>query len=88
MYEIHIIDKANNLSWQSRRLYATYLEAEAYATRLAKKLTDLNMRAISPHIKGGRVMTWIVFNQKLTTIQDFYEAMEKEGVCNINLIEE
>ena len=70
MYEIHIIDKGNDLSWKSRRLCENYLDAERYATRLAKRLTEMNMVAISPNIKGGQVLTWIVVNNNLTTIHE------------------
>ena len=70
MYEIHIIDKINDLSWKSRRLCDNYLDAERYASRLARRLTELNMKAISPTIKGGQVLTWIVVNNNLTTIHE------------------
>ena len=70
MYEIHIIDKINDLSWKSRRLCDNYLDAERYASRLARRLTELNMKAISPNIKGGQVLTWIVVNNNLTTIHE------------------
>lgn len=70
MYEIHIIDKFNDLSWQSRRLCDNYHDAERYASRLARRLTNLNMKAISPNIKGGQVLTWIVVNNKVTTIHE------------------
>ena len=61
MYEIHILDKSNGLSWKARRLCNCYEDAEHYASRLVNRL---NRRPCA------RTFYWIVINNQLTTIQE------------------